>query len=145
MLGDLLVGLDHSLTIAWGLLFSVTYESDPYTTKGWFLTFDHATWLILHLPASSGTTLVQCIWWCISVSEFPRGLFFLDPGTMCLRHLLPGSRTKWAHFTLRWICLFFWKTILFWKLKWAHFTRKEIFFLKSTMNYSNNLLLRWCH
>ena len=27
--------------------------------------------------------------------------FFLDPGTMCLRHLLPGSGTKWAHFTLR--------------------------------------------
>ena len=27
--------------------------------------------------------------------------FFLDPGTTCLRHLLPGSRTKWAHFTLR--------------------------------------------
>ena len=26
--------------------------------------------------------------------------FFLDPGTMCLRHLLPGSGTKWAHFTL---------------------------------------------
>ena len=27
--------------------------------------------------------------------------FFLDPGTMCLRHLLPGSGTKWTHFTLR--------------------------------------------
>ena len=27
--------------------------------------------------------------------------FFLDPGTTCLRHLLPGSGTKWAHFTLR--------------------------------------------
>ena len=26
--------------------------------------------------------------------------FFLDPGTTCLRHLLPGSGTKWAHFTL---------------------------------------------
>jgi hypothetical protein len=26
---------------------------------------------------------------------------------MCLRHLFPGLRTKWAHFTLRWICLFF--------------------------------------
>ena len=27
--------------------------------------------------------------------------FFFDPGTTCLRHLLPGSGTKWAHFTLR--------------------------------------------
>jgi hypothetical protein len=27
--------------------------------------------------------------------------FFLDPGTTCLRHLLSGSGTKWAHFTLR--------------------------------------------
>ena len=27
--------------------------------------------------------------------------FFLDPDTTCLRHLLPGSGTKWAHFTLR--------------------------------------------
>ena len=26
---------------------------------------------------------------------------FRDPGTTCLRHLLPGSGTKWAHFTLR--------------------------------------------
>jgi len=27
--------------------------------------------------------------------------FSFDPGTTCLRHLLPGSGTKWAHFTLR--------------------------------------------
>ena len=27
--------------------------------------------------------------------------FFLDPSTTCLRHLLLGSGTKWAHFTLR--------------------------------------------
>ena len=33
--------------------------------------------------------------------------FFLDPGTMCLCHLLPGSGTKWAHFTLLRMCLFF--------------------------------------
>ena len=26
--------------------------------------------------------------------------FFLDPSTTCLRHLLPSSGTKWAHFTL---------------------------------------------
>jgi hypothetical protein len=26
-------------------------------------------------------------------------LIFLDPGITCLRHLLPGSGTKWVHFT----------------------------------------------
>jgi hypothetical protein len=31
--------------------------------------------------------------------KFPRR-FILDPGTTCLRHLLPGLGTKWAHFTL---------------------------------------------
>ena len=40
------------------------------------------------------------------VWEILRWFFFLDPGTTCLRHLLPGSGTKWAHFTLRWTCLF---------------------------------------
>jgi hypothetical protein len=60
--------------------------------------------------------------------------FILDPSTICLRHLLSGSETKWAHFTLRWICLF-WSLrfvqpayISFQKYKWAHFTRNEIFF-----------------
>ena len=69
--------------------------------------------------------------------------FSFDPGTTCLRHLLPGSGTKWAHFTLWWTCLLFWRSVLFRKVKWAHFTEKEIFFLKSTMHSSNNWLLRW--
>ena len=60
---------------------------------------DLATRLILRLPASSGTTSVRCIWQYISVSDFLCGFSSLDPGTTCLRHLLPGSGTKWAHFT----------------------------------------------
>jgi len=39
----------------------------------------------------------------------------------------------------------FLRSILFKKSNWAHFTRKEIFFLKSTIHYSNNLLLRYRH
>jgi hypothetical protein len=91
--------------------------------------------------------------------------FFLDPGTTCLRHLLPGSGTKWAHFTLRWMCLFFdlyasddqgrsrtlrFKTHLhfFSEIQVGTLYRTEIFFflLKSTIHSSDNLLLqrqRW--
>ena len=71
------------------------------------ISLDLATRLILRLPASSGTTSVRCTCRCILflfVQQLGSQLnweFFLDPGTMCLRHLLPGSRTKWAHFTLR--------------------------------------------
>ena len=68
---------------------------------------DLATRLIPHLPASSGTTSVRCTCRCISyrldndwILNFG-GNSFLDLGTTCLRHLLPGSGTKWAHFTLR--------------------------------------------
>jgi len=60
---------------------------------------DLATKLILCLPASLGTTLVRCIWRCISVLKFLRGFFFSDPSTTCPCHLLPGSGTKWTHFT----------------------------------------------
>ena len=68
---------------------------------------DLATRLILRLPASSGTTSVRCTCRCISyrlhddwILNF-NGNSFLDPGTTCLHHLLPGSGTKWAHFTLQ--------------------------------------------
>ena len=68
---------------------------------------DLATRLILRLPASPGTTSVRCTCRCILyrlhddwILNF-NGNSFLDPGTTCLRHLLPGSGTKWAHFTLR--------------------------------------------
>ena len=67
---------------------------------------DLATRLILRLPSSPGTTSVRCTCRCISyrlhddwILNFS-GNYFLDPGTTCLRHLLPGSGTKWAHFTL---------------------------------------------
>ena len=68
---------------------------------------DLATRLILRLPASSGTTSVRCTCRCILFCLYGNwilnlsGISFLDPGTTCLRHLLPGSGTKWAHFTLR--------------------------------------------
>ena len=74
---------------------------------------DLATRLILHLAASSGTTSVRCTCRCISYRWYDycilnsSGNSFLDPSTTCLRHLLPGSGTKWAHFTLRWMCLFY--------------------------------------
>ena len=68
---------------------------------------DLATRLILLLPTSSGTTSVQCTCRCISYGLYYDWIFnfdgnsFLDPSTTCLRHLLSGSGTKWAHFTLR--------------------------------------------
>ena len=68
---------------------------------------DLATRLLLRLPASSGTTSVRCTFRCISYRLYNDwilnfgGNSFLDPGTTCLRHLLLGSGTKWAHFTLR--------------------------------------------
>ena len=68
---------------------------------------DLATRLISRLPANSGTTSVRCTCRCILyrlhddwILNFSRNSF-LDPGTTCLCHLLPGSGTKWAHFTLR--------------------------------------------
>ena len=48
----------HSPTTTWGLLFSVTYKLDTYTTERCFLFLDLATRFILHLPASLGTTSV---------------------------------------------------------------------------------------
>jgi len=78
-----------------------------HVLEGYYYFLDLATRFILCLPASSGTTSVRCIWRCISVSDFLCGFFSLDPGTTRLHHLLPCSGTKWAHFTLRWICLLF--------------------------------------
>ena len=71
------------------------------------ISLDLATRLILRLPASSGTTSVRCTCRCILFCLYGNwilnfsGISFLDPGTTCLRHLLPGSGTEWAHFTLR--------------------------------------------
>ena len=78
--------------------------------------------------------------------------FFLDPGTTCLCHLLPGSGTKWAHFTLRWMCSIWWSNSLRFKPHLHFFSEiqvgtlpgTEIFFflLKSIIHSSDNLLLR---
>ena len=71
-----------------------------------FSQLDLATRLIPHLQASSGTTSVRCTCRCSSYRLYDdwilnfTGNSFLDPSTTCLRHLLPGSGTKWAHFTL---------------------------------------------
>ena len=68
---------------------------------------DLATRLIFRLSASSGTTSVRCTYRCILYCLYNDWIFnfsgnsFLDPSTTCLCHLLPGSGTKWAYFTLR--------------------------------------------
>jgi len=106
--------INHSLHCARDLLRLLSDHSigTAFLSYIWiglvnFNFLDLATWLILRLPASSGTTSVRCIWQCILASKFQCGFFFLDPGTTWLRHLLPCSGTKWAHFTLWWICLLF--------------------------------------
>ena len=100
---------DHSPTIAQGPLSSATCDLYSHTVERHFI-FSHldlATRLIPRLPASSGTTSVRCTCRCSSYRLYDdwilnlTGNSFLDPGTTCLRHLLPGSGTKWAHFTLR--------------------------------------------
>jgi hypothetical protein len=88
------------------LFFSVTYEVDSYRwailifktlIRGSYFAFQQARGL--HRYDASGDASQ---YWNFYVDSF-----FLDPSTTCLHHLLPGSRTKWAHFTLRWICLLF--------------------------------------
>ena len=104
VLGDC---LDHSPTMARGLCVSTTCDWQLAYSWDIFSHLDLATRLIPRLPASSGTTSVRCTCRCISYRLYDdwilnlTGNSFLDPSTMCLRHLLPGSGTKCAHFTLR--------------------------------------------
>ena len=110
---------DYWAWCARGLVKQSIYKSDDYTDyrlhmnplciqlRGVFNFLDLVTRLVFCLPSSSGTTSVRCIWWCISALDFLLSFFFSDPGTTCLRHLLPGSGTELAHFTLRWIYLLF--------------------------------------
>ena len=99
--------LDHSPTTARGLCVSTTCDWQLAYSWDIFSHLDLATRLIPRLPASSGTTSVRCTCQCISYHLYDDWILnltrnsFLDPGTTCLRHLLPGSGTKWAHFTLR--------------------------------------------
>ena len=83
---------DHNM----GLLFSVPYELDwiilifrPY--------YKAHTSPFIKLEDYIGTMHLAMH---VSIRNF-KMIFFLDSGTTCLRHLLPGSETKWAHFTLR--------------------------------------------
>ena len=106
VLGDC---LDHSPTIARRPLSSAPCDFYSHTVERhlFFSHLDLATRLISRLLASSGTTSVRCTYWCISYRLYDdwvlnlTGNSFSDPGTTCLCHLLPGSGTKWAHFTLR--------------------------------------------
>jgi hypothetical protein len=77
------------------------------------------------------------------------GSILLDPGTTCLRHLLPGLGTKWAHFTFVVnVFVFFWPLHLWWsktlrfktyvssqKSKWAHFSGRRNLFIFSRAPY----------
>ena len=102
MLGDC---PDHSLNIAWRQLSLATCDlylhiverhllrpcykahTSPSSKLGDYIGTMH---LPVHLVSPVQRLDSQFNW-----------EFFLDPGTTCLRHLLPGSGTKWAHFTLR--------------------------------------------
>jgi len=120
--------VDHSLHCAQGLprplsdlglLSLVTYELDSYTIERRFL-FLRPCYKAYTSPSSKLGDYIGMMHLTMHLSITISKQPFLDPSTTCLRHLLPSSGTKWAHFT-----------------------RKEIFFffLKSTMHYSDNLLL----
>ena len=49
----------------------------------------------------SNITAQPSLWFFLDDSVFSKMTVVSDPGTTCLRHLLLGSGTKWAHFTLR--------------------------------------------
>ena len=104
MLGDC---LDHSPTTARGLCISTT--CDRQLAYSWGYSFSFRPCYKAHTSPSSKLgdyigTMHLPVHLVSPVRRLDSQLnweFFLDPGTMCLRHLLPGSGTKWAHFTLR--------------------------------------------
>ena len=77
----------------WSL--SLHLDSTYIQLRGDFNFLDLATRLILCLPASSGTMHLALH---LNIRIF-MWIFLFDPGTTCLHHLLPGTGTKWAHFT----------------------------------------------
>ena len=99
--------LDHSPTMARGLCVSTT--CDWRLTYSWDIFFSLRPCYKAHTSPSSKLgdyigTMHLLVHLVSLVRRFVSQLnweFFLDPGTTCLRHLLPGSGTKWAHFTLR--------------------------------------------
>ena len=80
---------DHPPTIARRPLSSATCDLYSHTVER------HLFFLNFHLRAVHLVSPIRRLDFQLN-SEF-----FSDPGTTCLRHLLPGSGTKWAHFTLR--------------------------------------------
>ena len=82
---------DRQLAYSWGYSFSFRpcykAHTSPSSKLGDYIDTMH---LPVHLVSPVRRLDSQLNW-----------EFFLDPGTTCLRHLLPGSGTKWAHFTLR--------------------------------------------
>ena len=104
VLGDC---LDHSPTTARGLCVSTT--CDWQLAYSWDIFFSLRSCYKAHTSHSSKLgdyigTMHLPVHLVSPVRRLDSQLnweFFLDPGTTCLRHLLPGSGTKWAHFTLR--------------------------------------------
>ena len=99
--------LDHSPTTARGLCVSAT--CDRQLAYSWGYSFSFRPCYKAHTSPSSKLgdyigTMHLPVHLVSPVRRLDSQLnweFFLDPGTTCLRHLLPGSGTKWAHFTLR--------------------------------------------
>jgi hypothetical protein len=104
MLGDC---LDHFPTTARGLCVSTT--CDWQLAYSWDIFFSLGPCYKAHTsPSSKLRDYIGTMHLPVHLVSPVRRLdsqlnweFFLDPGTTCLRHLLPGSGTKWAHFTLR--------------------------------------------
>ena len=82
---------DRQLAYSWGYSFSFRpcykAHTSPSSKLGDYIGTMH---LPVHLVSPVRRLDSQLNW-----------EFFLDPSTTCLCHLLPGSGTKWAHFTLR--------------------------------------------
>jgi hypothetical protein len=50
---------------------------------------------------------------CVECTYLVSYYFILDPGTTWSSYLLSGSGTKWAHFTLQWMCLSFFANMIY--------------------------------
>ena len=100
---------DHSPTIARGLLSSATCDLYSHTVERHLFFFSLKPYYKAHTsPSSKLGDYIGTMHLPVQLVSLVRRLdsqlnweFFLDPGTTCLRHLLPDSGTKWAHFTLR--------------------------------------------
>ena len=96
---------DHSSNIAWRQLSSATCDLYSHTVERHLL---RPCYKAHTSPSSKLGDYIDTMHLPVDLVSPVRRLdsqfnweFFLDPSITCLRHLLPGSRTKWAHFTLR--------------------------------------------